>query len=56
MEIPTTLFRPKTLLKTEFVTDFKNRLEVNYKVTRITLAEAILLPYFWQIIEHAFVL
>ena len=42
------LVRPETLLKTDLVIDFKNRLQVNYKVTPITLAEEILLSYFWR--------
>ena len=31
-------------------------MKVNYKVNRITLVEAILLPYYRRIIEHVFVL
>ena len=46
----------ETLLKTDSVTEFKNRFKANYQVNLITLAEAILLPYCCRLIEHVFVL
>ena len=53
MEIPATLFYSKackTILNTDSVTDFKVTFQDNCKVTRITLAEEILLPYCHQLI------
>ena len=46
------IVRSEPLLKT----DFKNRFQVNCKVSLITLVEAILLPYCRGVIEHVFVL
>ena len=53
MEIPATLFYSKackTILNTDSATDFKITFQDNCKVTRITLAEEILLPYCHQLI------
>ena len=54
MEIPTTLFYSKackTILKTYSVKDFKNTFQDKYKVTLITLTEALLLPYCHRLID-----
>ena len=54
MEIPTSQFYSKackTMLKSGSVRDFKNTFQDKYKVTRITLTEAILLPCCHQLID-----
>ena len=54
MEISTTLCYSKackTILKTESARDFKTKFQDNYKVTRMTLAEPILLPYYRRLID-----
>ena len=39
--------RPEALIKTDPVADFKNIKEANYKDTRITFTEAILVPFLY---------
>ena len=56
MEIVRSVVRSETLLKTDSVTDFKNKFQANYKVNLATLVEAILLPYCRGLIEHVLVL
>ena len=54
VEISTALCYSKaceTTLKTDSVTDFKNKFQNNYKVTRMTLVEPILLPYCRRLID-----
>ena len=55
-QLPYSNVKPKTLLKTDSVANFKKWFQVNFKVTRITLTETILLPYCHRLIEHVFVL
>ena len=56
MEIVRSVVRSETLLKTDSVTDFKNRFQANYTINFATLVEAILLPYCRGLIEHVLVL
>ena len=46
--------RPEVLLKVDSVTDFKNMFQGNYKDTRLTLTETVLLSFLWPTLNMVF--